>query len=88
MWWEAPADATWSNGIDLITVRRALAERGPYPELTDEEQRYAVVESARTGVRMADIAARLGITVRMAERWKAAAELEQPGVTACTLSIS
>ncbi|WP_158834990.1 helix-turn-helix domain-containing protein [Streptomyces sp. NRRL S-350] len=83
MWWEVPEGATWHRGVDLVAVRRALSMRGPCPELSEEEQRYAVVEAARTGVPGPAIAERIGVADRTVTRWWLQAEEQQAGVTSC-----
>ncbi|MFF4292190.1 helix-turn-helix domain-containing protein [Streptomyces vinaceus] len=61
---------TWDNGIDLMAVHRAATDPGPCPELTDEEQKRAVVVMTENGKSLTEIGSRLGVDPRTVDRWR------------------
>ncbi|WP_228976724.1 helix-turn-helix domain-containing protein [Streptomyces sp. DH12] len=76
---DPPAGATWHRDVDLVAVDRAVRGDSPRPELTEREQRYAVVVMTRAGYSGEAIAGRLGILERTVVRWRAHAGLSEPG---------
>ncbi|MFH8577194.1 helix-turn-helix domain-containing protein [Streptomyces zaomyceticus] len=70
-----PDCATWHRGVDLVAVDRVAAGRHPIPELSEEEQRYAVVVMTRGGLSADVIAERLGTAERTVTRWREEAGL-------------
>ncbi|MGW6416348.1 helix-turn-helix domain-containing protein [Streptomyces sp. NPDC055055] len=65
-----PALATWHRGVDLVAVERVRSADYPLPELTDQEQRYAVVVITLDGLSAEVIADRLGVAERTVTRWR------------------
>ncbi|WP_327415471.1 hypothetical protein [Streptomyces sp. NBC_01233] len=65
-----PAWATWHRGVDLVAVERVKAGDYPLPELTEQEQRYAVVVMTQAGIGAEVIAERIGTTDRTVTRWR------------------
>lgn len=63
-----PGGASYGD-IDLNAVRRALTGLPPHPPLTPKEQRYAFTFAA--GIGPAELAARLGVSKRTIDRWRA-----------------
>lgn len=62
--------ATWHRGVDLVAVERVKAGDYPLPELTEQEQRYAVVVMTQAGIGAEVIAERIGTTDRTVTRWR------------------
>lgn len=62
--------ATWHRGVDLVAVERAMSRRGQCPELTEQEQRYAIGVMTDAGWSASEIARRLGISARTVTRWR------------------
>ncbi|MEU5834542.1 helix-turn-helix domain-containing protein [Streptomyces diacarni] len=69
----APTGATWYRGVDLIAVERIVTGTRPFPALTQDEQRYAVVTMTSARVPVSEIADRLGIAERTVQRWQSEA---------------
>ncbi|MEU9033833.1 helix-turn-helix domain-containing protein [Streptomyces sp. NPDC048352] len=66
-----PDCATWHRDVDLVAVERVTRGDHPLPELTEVEQRYAVVVMTRdAGMGAEEIAERLGIAERTVTRWR------------------
>ncbi|MFC9341414.1 helix-turn-helix domain-containing protein [Streptomyces sp. NPDC057020] len=70
-----PDCATWHRGVDLVAVERVAAGVHPTPELSEEEQRYAVVVMTRGGLSADVIAERIGTAERTVTRWREEAGL-------------
>lgn len=68
---EALPGATWHRGVDLIAVERVLRGVLPLPELTEDEQRYAVLAMTEADLSASVIADRLGIATRTVTRYRA-----------------
>lgn len=67
---DPPPCATWHRDVDLIAVERFMSGVPPLPELTEDEQRYAVVVMTEAGVGAEVIAQRLGVDARTVTRWR------------------
>ncbi|MBT2492328.1 helix-turn-helix domain-containing protein [Streptomyces sp. ISL-96] len=71
-----PDCATWHKDVDLVAVERVMRGDYPLPELTEVEQRYAVVVMTRDAdLGAEEIGERLGIAERTVTRWRAEAGL-------------
>lgn len=62
--------STWHRGVDLVAVERAMSGRGPCPDLTEDEVRYAVGEMTKASWSAVQIAERLGVAERTVTRWR------------------
>ncbi|MFJ3274136.1 hypothetical protein [Streptomyces sp. NPDC086776] len=67
---DPPVGATWHRDVDLVAVERVLSGVPPLPELTEDEQRYAVVVMTEANVGAEVIAQRLGVDARTVTRWR------------------
>ncbi|MGW3735203.1 hypothetical protein [Streptomyces sp. NPDC005148] len=67
---DPPVGATWHRDVDLIAVERVLSGVPPLPELTEDEQRYAVVVMTEANMGAEVIAQRLGVDARTVTRWR------------------
>jgi WhiB family transcriptional regulator, redox-sensing transcriptional regulator len=61
------------QGISAAVRRDKLVERGTRPDATRDDVRAAGLALLEDGVPVADVAARLGVTVRTVERWQTGA---------------